>query len=127
MKEWEQYSENPVKDRLLNGIGLELSHTEKEKCLRVYLEAGNIFMIPPIAINRYQLPAVLFNGKNRLANFSSAILPCLSNWRYCSSRQQSVHSAQLNRKRVPKERKHGNVCLNPTWFLVLYRPAAALC
>ena len=30
MKEWEQYYENPKKDRLLNVISLEFSHTKLE-------------------------------------------------------------------------------------------------
>ena len=30
MKEWEQYYENPNKDRLLNVISLEFSHTKLE-------------------------------------------------------------------------------------------------
>ena len=33
MKEWQQYYENPNKDRLLNVISLEFSHTKLEHCV----------------------------------------------------------------------------------------------
>ena len=39
MKEWEQYYENPVKDRLLNVISLEFSHTKLDT-----------YVHPPLAV-----------------------------------------------------------------------------
>ena len=44
MKEWQQYYENPKKDRLLNVISLEFSHTKLEH----YINAPRTVKLQPV-------------------------------------------------------------------------------